>query len=157
MAAELAAHLPDRVRTLSLLSPFGFWSEDHPTVDFATIPGPSFGSQLARGNESLVPSPDGDPDRRTEEAIELSQALTSALKFLWGFPDQGLTKRIHRVSCPSVVVWGGDDDINPPAYADQFAAALPGSRVELLDGGHLRPYEQPEQVSKLVHEFALSR
>jgi pimeloyl-ACP methyl ester carboxylesterase len=72
-------------------------------------------------------------------------------------PDQGLTKRIHRVSCPSLVVWGRDDDINPPAYAEQFAAALPGSRLELLDGGHLLPYEQPEQVSKLVHEFALSR
>lgn len=158
MAAELAAHVPERVRSLTLVSPFGFWDEEHPTVDLATIPGPRLRARLARGDESLfpAPAPDADPEVRTEDAVLLAQALTSALKFLWPFPDQGLAKRIHRVSCPSLVVWGKDDDINPPLYADRFAAGLHGARVEFLDGGHLLPYEQPEQVGKLVHEFVVS-
>lgn len=153
-AAELAAHLPERVSCLTLISPFGFWDEDHPTVDLATIPGAALRNRLCRGDESLFPPPDPtDPDARTEDAIALTQALTSALKYMWPFPDQGLGKRLHRVTCETLVLWGNDDDVNPPSYADQFAARLRGARVELLDGGHLLPYEQPEQVSKLVHDF----
>lgn len=152
-AAELAAHVPDRVRSLTLISPFGFWDEAHPTEDLATVGGPNIRRRLARGDESLFPPAGDDPASRTEEAVQIAQAMTAALKFLWPFPDQGLAKRIHRVACPSLVVWGRDDDVNPLFYASRFADALGGARVEVLDGGHLLPYEAPDEVAKLVFEF----
>jgi pimeloyl-ACP methyl ester carboxylesterase len=154
IAAELAAHFPERVSALVLISPFGFWNDEHPTVDLATLPGPVLRKRLNRGDDALLPAVDSDdPDVRTEDAISLSQALTSTLKFMWPFPDQGLAKRLHRVTADSLLVWGSDDDINPPAYADDFAAGLPDAKVELLDGGHLLPYESPALVVDLVRHF----
>jgi pimeloyl-ACP methyl ester carboxylesterase len=154
IAAELAAHFPERVSSLVLISPFGFWNEDHPTVDLSTLPGPVLRKRLTRGDDTLLPAVDpDDPVARTEDAVLVAQAMTSALKFMWPFPDQGLAKRLHRISADSLIVWGTDDDINPPAYADDFAAALPGAKVELVDGGHLLPYESPAQLTDLVLDF----
>jgi pimeloyl-ACP methyl ester carboxylesterase len=158
VAAELAAHFPERVSSLVLISPFGFWNEDHPTADLATITGAGLRRRLTRGNDELLPAQDtSSPDVRIEDAVLQSQAMTSALKFMWPFPDQGLSKRLHRVACDTLVVWGADDDINPPVYADEFVAALPGAEVELLGGGHLLPYEQPDRVAELVRDFVAGR
>lgn len=153
-AAELAAHLPERVSALVLVSPFGFWDEARPTLDLSTLPATAFRQRLTRGNDSLLPAVDpDDAEARTADAVEFAQAITSTLKFAWPFPDQGLRKRLHRVACDTLLVWGEDDDVNPPSYAEDFAKGLARSRVELLDGGHLLPYEQPDRLAKLILDF----
>jgi len=61
---------------------------------------------------------------------------------------------MHRITAPSLIVWGKQDNLVPPIYADEFASRLPGARVQLVDGaGHLPHLEQLEAVSRLVTEF----
>ncbi|MBO0887416.1 MAG: alpha/beta fold hydrolase, partial [Acidimicrobiales bacterium] len=38
IAAELAAHFPERVRRLALVAPYGLWADDDPTTDLARLP-----------------------------------------------------------------------------------------------------------------------
>jgi pimeloyl-ACP methyl ester carboxylesterase len=75
-------------------------------------------------------------------------------KFLWPIPDKGLRKRIHRVQTPTLVVWGKEDRLVPPVYAEEFARRIAGARVEIVDqAGHAPHLEQPDAVARLVRDF----
>ena len=57
-------------------------------------------------------------------------------------------------SVPSLLVWGEDDPIIPAAHGRFAHEAMPGSRLELLEGvGHFPQLERPLQFSRLLAEF----
>ena len=39
----------------------------------------------------------------------------AAASLLWPLGDRGLRKRLHRISCPKLVLWGGQDELLPSA------------------------------------------
>jgi 3-oxoadipate enol-lactonase len=58
---------------------------------------------------------------------------------------------------PTLVLVGEADALTPPDQARGMAQAIPGARFELIAGaGHFPPIERPEQVAKLIREFAES-
>jgi pimeloyl-ACP methyl ester carboxylesterase len=60
----------------------------------------------------------------------------------------------RRVRAPTLVVWGREDRWVPLAQADQFVAAIPGSRKVVLEAcGHLPQEERPQEVLRLLAEF----
>jgi pimeloyl-ACP methyl ester carboxylesterase len=81
-------------------------------------------------------------------------SLACTGKFVWPIPDKGLKKRLHRITAPTLVVWGRQDGLVPPVYAQEFAERIPGARVELVDrAAHMPQLEQTERVAGLVHSF----
>ena len=75
-------------------------------------------------------------------------------KFCWPLPDKGLRKRIHRVSAPTLVLWGKQDHLVPAAYAHEFVKLIKGAKVELIDkASHMLPIEQPAAAAKAVADF----
>ncbi len=81
-------------------------------------------------------------------------AMGSTGKFIWPIPDKGLKKRIHRITAPSLLVWGEDDKLVPRAYADEFARRLPRAKVEVVkNSGHAPHLEQPEATARAVSAF----
>ena len=70
----------------------------------------------------------------------------------WFNPD--LEKWLHRVKLPTLVVWGDDDKIMPPANAALWRERLPDARLVMLDKcGHLPHVEQAPLVARHVCEF----
>jgi pimeloyl-ACP methyl ester carboxylesterase len=81
-------------------------------------------------------------------------ALGTTGKFVWPIPDKGLSKRIHRVSAETLIIWGEHDRLVAPVYAQDFAAGIPGSRVEIVPGaGHVPQWEALDTVRPLVLDF----
>jgi pimeloyl-ACP methyl ester carboxylesterase len=71
--------------------------------------------------------------------------------------DLGFPGIVGSVRAPTLVVWGREDRWIPVEHAERFAAALPGSRVEVIDGcGHMPQEERPEDVARLVAAFLAS-
>ncbi|MGH7334076.1 MAG: alpha/beta fold hydrolase, partial [Candidatus Rokuibacteriota bacterium] len=86
--------------------------------------------------------------------VRLMWAMGATGKFIWPIPDKGLKKRIHRVTAPTLLIWGKEDRLVPPVYAEEFARRLTGARVETMDqAGHAPHLEQPETVARLVRDF----
>jgi pimeloyl-ACP methyl ester carboxylesterase len=55
---------------------------------------------------------------------------------------------------PTMIIWGRDDTIIPVSHAEAAHEAVPGSRLEILDGvGHFAPAEVPDQVTDLLIDF----
>ncbi|MCU1504024.1 MAG: hypothetical protein JWM12_3378 [Ilumatobacteraceae bacterium] len=155
VAAELAATSPHRVERLVLIAPFGLWRDDHPVPDISGIPPASLpGLVLADPDgplAAMLPSPDPtDP----ESLFRASLTMSSILQFIWPLPDKGLSKRLYRVKSPTLLVWGAQDGLVHPAYGEDFAAAIDGARLEIIDGaGHLPQLERAEQTIGLITDF----
>lgn len=59
-----------------------------------------------------------------------------------------------RLTLPTLLVYGDQDDSTPLAYAKMFNEAIAGSRLEVLPGaGHQLPAEESEKVTKLIEGF----
>ncbi|MFQ6392779.1 alpha/beta fold hydrolase [Nocardia sp. KC 131] len=63
-------------------------------------------------------------------------------------PDYG------RITAPSLVVGFADDQMTPPMFGKEVAAAIPGARyVEIERCGHYGYLERPEEVNRVIIEF----
>ena len=98
-----------------------------------------------------MPAPDPS---NPESLFRAAMTMASILQFIWPLPDKGLAKRLYRVKAPTLLVWGAQDRLVDPAYGDAFALAIPGARLEVIDGaGHLPQLEQAERTTAVVTEF----
>lgn len=62
--------------------------------------------------------------------------------------------RIHRITCPVLVLFGEHDRVVPPGNAELLARKLPNARVKILPNvGHIFPIEDPEATVEAMLEF----
>ena len=67
---------------------------------------------------------------------------------------QPIHAEIGRISAPTLVAVGADDVATTPDKSETIAAAIPGSRLEIIAAaGHSSSIEQPEAVADLVEAF----
>jgi pimeloyl-ACP methyl ester carboxylesterase len=158
VACELAAAYPRRARRLVLIDPIGLWRDADPIANWMML-------DPARLRGAIFHDPDGeaarrmlgvadDPDAAAAARVRLMWAMGTTGKFIWPIPDKGLARRIHRVTAPTLLVWGKEDRVVPPVYADEFGRRIPGARVQTVDGaGHAPHLEHPEKVARMVVDF----
>ncbi len=60
--------------------------------------------------------------------------------------DRGLTG----IRVPTVVVQGEGDELVKPVHGRELAAALPGSHLVMIHGGHMQPYDHPAAIAAAV-------
>jgi pimeloyl-ACP methyl ester carboxylesterase len=157
VAAELAATNQKRVSKLALVDPLGLWRDDAPIKNYMVMPQAELDSLLfADANHparKLVFMNPEEPD----SVIRVTWNLGCTGKFIWPLPDKGLRKRIHRVAAPTLIIWGKQDNLVPPVYAEEFKTLIPHARVEMIDkAGHMAPLEQPATIAQMVRDFVKS-
>jgi pimeloyl-ACP methyl ester carboxylesterase len=158
LACELAAHFPDLFSRMIVVAPIGLWLDDHPVTNWVAtapedVPALLFHDPQGEAARAASALPD-DPDAAIAAIASVAWAIGCTAKFVWPIPDKGLSKRLHRITVPTLVVWGRQDALVPSAYAEEFGRRIPGSRVEVLDDcGHIPPAEQPERTRALVDGF----
>jgi pimeloyl-ACP methyl ester carboxylesterase len=55
---------------------------------------------------------------------------------------------------PTLIVWGDQDHIIPVEHAVRAAEAIPGSRLEILEGdGHFIPWQDPDRFLSVLIDF----
>ncbi len=149
MAAELAVRGTGRFRTLTLISAAGIrvkgvpmgdlfmWNEEEKARKMVFDPA----LQEQRLNAVLT---------EEEADIALKNAFTSA-KLCWSprFHNPDLEKWLHRIKLPTMIMWGANDPIFPPPYAQAYHGLIDGSEVRIFpECGH-----SPQQ-EKLVDFMA---
>ncbi len=154
LAAEAAAMGGD-VRRLVLCAPFGLFDAGEPPADpFARRPGsrPALCADPER-LEALLARPESADE--VEWQIQTARAEEAAARLLWPLGDTRLARRLHRVRCPTLVLWGGADAILPASYAKRFADAIAGPvEVESVEGaGHLVDLDAPGAVAERALRF----
>jgi pimeloyl-ACP methyl ester carboxylesterase len=158
MACEIAAQRRDEISKLVLLDPIGLWREDAPVAPYMLMEQQDLVATLFKDPQSdFVQEMFTLPDDQEARAVAIADsiwALGATGKFVWPIPEKGLEKRLHRITAPTLVVWGEDDRLISSVYAQEFADRIADARIEIIeDAGHVPQWEQLEHVSALVLDF----
>lgn len=159
MAAEMAAVAPGDLDRLVLVGAAGLWMDEHPIPDiFAMLPAqlaealfhdPAAGQALLTGGVDF-----SNMDALKDFYLANQRRLAMAGKILFPIPNRRVSKRLYRVTAPTLILWGAGDRLIAPAYADRWASLIAGSKVErIAEAGHMLPYEQPAAFVAAVSRF----
>jgi pimeloyl-ACP methyl ester carboxylesterase len=73
------------------------------------------------------------------------------------FHDPKLVHRLHRITAPTLLVWGSEDGLVPVAHGHRWAELIPDSRLEVIDGaGHLPHVEATDRFLEIARPFLTS-
>ena len=148
LAAELAALRPEIVSRLVALAPFGIADVESVGFDYFSVRGPDRLPHLfAKG---VPPAFDDQFADRGEEEAPVARYIVdiAAGALTWPLGDRGTRKRLSRIRCPKLVVWGGQDELLPPSLGDAW-----GGAVVVEGGGHLVEWDCPDEVAAEIRSF----
>jgi len=157
---DLAASYRNLFSKVVALAPTGLWREDAPigiadlyAAPPEEVPDFLFNNPSLPSAQAMFAMPE-DPEDIPAHIAQNVWALGCAGKFLWPIPDHGLNKRMHRICAPTLVLWGQQDQLLSPTYADEFAAGIPNCAVEVFeDCGHILQVDQLSQAVEQVGQF----
>jgi pimeloyl-ACP methyl ester carboxylesterase len=162
---------PDRLRSLTMID----------VVSFDSYPSPRTRQQMKQGLETLIKAPDETHRSHFRDwllsAVHDREALAvgpleTYLDYISGPIGQGsffqhqvrhydpihtleIADRLAELGrIPVQLIWGQEDGWQTVDWARRLHAAIPGSRLTLLEEcGHFAPEDQPAKIAELIVQF----
>jgi pimeloyl-ACP methyl ester carboxylesterase len=156
LAAEVAALARPHVGKLVLLAPLGLFDEREPVADVwarrATEIPPLYSTHPAEYSASIACPPGVE---EVEWQMAQVRAHEAAARLLWPTGDRGLAKRLHRITAPTLLLWGGEDRIVPASYAKRFAEGIAGKTEirSIPNAGHRADLDAPDATADAILAF----
>ena len=90
-----------------------------------------------------------------EWPIEMTRAREASARYLWPNGATHLEKRLGRIACPALVLWGEQDRVLPPSYAGKLQDGITGPVTvqTIADAGHMAELDRPDAVAAAVGKF----
>jgi pimeloyl-ACP methyl ester carboxylesterase len=156
MAAEVVVWYRERVKKLVLSNAVGIRVKGTPIAHiFAMNPQELVSASFDNLAAALPLMP---AEFNTEYLLSQYRQRTTLAALAWnpGY-DPKLERRLQRVKCPTLIIWGQNDRLVPVAYADAFHRLIANSALVKLEGtAHMPMFEMPREWSRHIVEF-LSR
>src|SRR5437879_1213206 len=146
VALETAVRSTTRLGRLVLIDSLGLKFGGREERDIADI--------YALPAEEVLRRSFTDPARFVPDYATLDDAELQAIAHdreataLYGWKpymhNPALVHWLHRITAPSLVLWGAADGVAAPSYGEKLAAALPNARfARIADAAHYPQIEQP--------------
>lgn len=142
-AARLAITDPQRVSRLVLVNAGGFTASPITNLYCRALGTPAVMKRvLPRSIRSYMKATSDNDYAVQERALARAHTqdgviLTAALWRSFAAPEYDLRPHADRITAPCLVVWGSKDTAIPMRLGRSTAAAIPGSRLEVLPTGHV--------------------
>jgi pimeloyl-ACP methyl ester carboxylesterase len=166
IAAELAARHPEKIRKLVLIGATGLFVEGSLIGDVFMMAQPERGSSYASLRHMLFAREDHPkalelfPDDMGELENELRRYQMLRFGSRIGFRppyfyNRALGSRLHRISAPTLLIWGKEDHMVPSSHGEAYARSIRKAHpLKILkEAGHSVHVEAPDIVGQLVADF----
>jgi pimeloyl-ACP methyl ester carboxylesterase len=166
IAAELAVRHPEKIRKLVLIGAAGLFVPGALIGDVFMHAQPEYGSSYTTLREMLFAGanhpmalemfPDGKGDLEDEVRRYQMLRLSSRIGFKPPyFYNHSLRNRLHRITSPTLVIWGEKDNFVPRSHGETYAKLIPNcSELKIIPGaGHSAQTENPEETAKSMMDF----
>ncbi len=137
MAAKFAVEHGHRVERLVLVGPAGLRDKAHPGPDLFMLPPDKIPAMLVSNFDVIKPYLPEKPDldfmgERYREGGMLA-------RLLWEHPwDKKLPRYLHRLTMPTLLVWGEEDRLIPVQQSEFWRRYIPKADIQIFMGaGHL--------------------
>jgi 3-oxoadipate enol-lactonase len=166
VAQELALRHPERLRTLALGCTYAGGPESvltEPSVIQALTEAMFSGDRdraLRQGYTTNVSAAHAADEANyvafREMVLSVPASLPVIMLQMQAIAAHDTSSRLAEISAPTLVVHGTEDQMLGDANGRAIAKAIPGARLEILEGvGHLFWWEQPQHSADLVAGHAL--
>jgi pimeloyl-ACP methyl ester carboxylesterase len=154
IGAEFATFHPERVKKLVLIDAAGLRIPSVPLPDvFRLAPQAVLPLVFHDLSKAMAVMPkDFGPDT----IVQMFHDRSAFARLAWNpyLYDPKLPRRLRRATVPALIVWGNQDKLIPPVYAEEYKRLLPSAQVVYIDQcGHDPTIEQPEEFARMVVEF----
>jgi len=152
VALDLALRMPDRVRGLVLSGSSGLFERTFGTV-VTRPPRTWLRSKICEifHDERHVTEEVVD---RVIEVISNRRNVRRLVQIAKSAKRDNVAERLRNVACPSLLIWGRQDQITPPSVAEEFQEKLPDSRLVWLEScGHAAMIEHPREFGETLAEW----
>ena len=158
LAAEIAVRCPNAVDRLVLVDTLGIKISDPTTRDvgdpFILLGNAQQAMLWFDPSTHHAPVPVAGMAEPFQEAMVRN--LESAMYYGWKpyMHNPKLRQRLHRITAPTLVVWGRQDQVVSTRYGQAFAEGIPAARfIAIDDAGHFPHREQVDTFIPPVVEF----
>jgi pimeloyl-ACP methyl ester carboxylesterase len=156
LAVEMAIIRPALLQRLVLVAAAGLHLDEAPTAEL-------FLDDLDRLRRLIFHDPNHAaaaevfPASRNDPRLLLwLRAREATARVAWNpyLHDPKLPQHLHRIASPTLVIWGDDDRLIPPAHGEFYSRNIPGARLELIrQCGHMAPFEATEECAARTLAF----
>lgn len=157
IAAEIAVRWPERVKKLWLSGSPGLWTDEAKLGDLFTVMADrdKLRSLLFADPNSYVAQMVIAEEPDEQKMLMAYQNMTVLARLVWERPyNPKLARRLHRVRCPTLLLWGTEDRLVPPAFGQAYRQHLPQSEMKLLPQcGHLPMFEREQEFVEILTRF----
>lgn len=154
IAVALALFHPSRVERLVLAAPAGIRVDGVDRYDYFANPVEETLRRLFHDPTraaQLLPTEFG-----AEVVVRGYHEFTTLARLSWNpyLYDPKLQQRLRRVATPTLLIWGADDTVLPPAHGVAFAELMPyATLTQIPECGHFPPLERADAFAALAVEF----
>jgi pimeloyl-ACP methyl ester carboxylesterase len=156
LAAELAIKAGRRIDRLVLVDALGIKVGDRETADILDV----FNTHprdvtRASWNDPAKWAPDFDA-LEDDELVIRARNWEALCRYGWHpyMHNPQLKRWLGSIRCPTLVLWGAQDNIVKPSYGRAYAQLIPGARFELIaNAGHHPEIEQAQVFAQHVNSF----
>jgi pimeloyl-ACP methyl ester carboxylesterase len=157
IAAEFAVRWPERVRRLWIADAPGLWVDEEPLPDLFRIMQDHHAVRrlLFHDPDSYIAQLVIQDNPDEQKMLAAYQNMTALARVVWDRPyDPKLARRLRRVRCPTLLLWGADDRLVPPSYGEAYRRHLPHAELKLLPKcGHMPMFECEKEFVETVAAF----
>lgn len=155
IAAEMAIKTPSRISALVLADPMGVKlssREERDIVDIFSLPASKV-RELTYSDTKHAALAD-PPDEALAYLLARNMEAAALYGWLPYMHNPKLKHRLHRISVPTLVVWGENDRIIRPDFGREYCALIPSGQFELIDRvGHYPHIERPGEFASRILRF----
>ncbi|HXP03219.1 MAG TPA: alpha/beta hydrolase, partial [Stellaceae bacterium] len=100
----------------------------------------------------------GDMANVDMNLVAKNRATVQRLAYRPRYHNPNLAKWLHRITVPTLLVWGDKDGLVPVRFGEAYRALMPGSRLVVLDNAGHAPFdEQKDAFLVAFREFIQQR
>ena len=154
IALEMAVRSCVNIQSLPLVAAAGIRIKGLPAADIFMMDQEELTRSLLV-NPSIIETMLAMELTSEQEDIQIKNKVSTArLGWQPRLFNPSLRKWMHRIKAPTHVIWGDQDKIIPPAYADEFKSLISGASVTMIpECGHLPQVEQTGPFVSAVSGF----
>jgi non-heme chloroperoxidase len=163
VAQHFALDYPERTLGLVLMGAFVDFASNQAVVDFykaAIVPltdpiDPAFAQEWQQSTLAK-PIPPALLQTFVNESLKVPAGLWRDM--FAGFLQDDLSNELSKITAPTLLMWGDQDDFAPRSNQETLLAKIPNARLEVyVGGGHAIHWEDPERVAADITAFISSQ
>lgn len=146
IAAELAVRDTSRLATLTLVGAVGITAANGETIpDIFRMPVDENLRRFYADQDRAARRLDDMAKADLNVAVK-NRATVTRLAYRPRFHNPSLSKWLHRIDVPTLLIYGEQDRLVPPQFGEAYRALIPGSRLVVLPNAGHAPFDEQKDA-----------